>query len=231
MIPHPCFRIDGLAHGAEQPDRRQVVLAGVFVAELHERAYGRRCGVEHGDLVVLADFPEAPRIGNHRRALIDNRGRAHGQGAISDIGMARDPADIGGAPEYIVILQIEHPEVGLNGIEQVTRAGMLYALGLAGGARGVEQEQRVLGFKPFRFAFAGLVFDDIVPPVITAVLHVDIVAGALEHDHVPDAVTLAFERLVGSGLEFDHLAATVTAIGGNQRGGRCIRDAVAQAFG
>ena len=54
--------------------------------------------------------------------------------------MPRHPAHIGRTPEHIAVLQVEHPQAGELGIEQVAGAGVLDALGLAGGTRGIEQE-------------------------------------------------------------------------------------------
>ena len=168
-----------------------------FVAEFHQRTNGRRGSVEHGDLVILTDFPEAACIRDHRCAFIDHGCRAGSQRAVGNIGMAGDPADIGGTPEYVIPLQVEHPQVGLDRVEQVTAAGVLYALGFACRARGVEQEQRMFRSHPFRLAGIRLALDDIVPPVVTPFLHVDVMAGTLKHDDVLDTVAMLLKRLVG----------------------------------
>ena len=61
-IPHPGFRIDGLADGAEQAERVELVLFDVLVAPLDEGADGGGRGVEDGDLVVVDDLPEAGEV-------------------------------------------------------------------------------------------------------------------------------------------------------------------------
>ena len=48
----------------------------------------------------------------------------------------------------------------------------------------------MFGAHPFRLAFVGLAVDDIVPPVVAPLLHVDVMAGALQHDDMLDAVAV-----------------------------------------
>ena len=52
--------------------------------------------------MVLDHLPEAAGIGIGGDALEDEFGRAERQRAVGDIGVAGDPADIGGAPEDVV---------------------------------------------------------------------------------------------------------------------------------
>ena len=92
--------------------------------------------------------------------------------------MAGNPADIGGTPENIVVVQVEHPQIGDDGVEQVTGAGVLDAFRLAGGAGGVEQKQRVFRVHPFGLATCLLAVDYIRPPVVAAFLHGNIMRGA-----------------------------------------------------
>ena len=63
-----------------------------------------------------------------------------------------DPADVGRAPEDVGRLVVEHPLHGEHRPQQVAAGGVLHALGLAGRARGVEDEQRMLGVDPGRLA-------------------------------------------------------------------------------
>ncbi len=59
--------------------------------------------------------------------------------------MARDPADVCGAPVDVVFLQIEHPPGGRIHLGQVAPGRVHHALGLPGRARRVQDEERVLG--------------------------------------------------------------------------------------
>jgi len=92
--------------------------------------------------------------------------------------MAGNPADIGGAPENVVIVQVEHPQIGNDGIEQITGAGVLDAFRFAGGAGGVEQKQRVFRAHPFGFTTCILTSDNIRPPVIAVFFHGNFMCSA-----------------------------------------------------
>ncbi len=84
-------------------------------------------------------------------ALVDDLGDAVGQRAVDDVGVAGDPADVGGAPVHVGLgFDVEHVVVGVGDLGQVAAGGVHDALGLAGGARGVEQEQRMLGVERLR---------------------------------------------------------------------------------
>ena len=118
VVPHPGFGIDRLADGAEQAQARQVVLLRPLVAPLDEGADGGGRGVEDVDLVSLDDAPEAVGLGEVGRAFVHQAGRAVLQRAVDDVAVAGDPADIGGAPVDVFVLEIEDPlggEVGADG--------------------------------------------------------------------------------------------------------------------
>ncbi len=56
-------------------------------------------------------------------------------------------------------------------------------LGLTGGARCVEDEQRVLGAHHLGLTLLGCLRRDLVIPVVAAVDPADVRAGRLDHDH------------------------------------------------
>jgi hypothetical protein len=88
-------------------------------AGLDQRADRRRRGVEDVDLVRLDHLPEAAGIRIGRHAFEDDLGGAAGQRAVGDVGVAGDPADVGGAPEDVVRLDVEGPLHGQDGVQQV----------------------------------------------------------------------------------------------------------------
>ena len=108
IIPHPRFRVDRFADGAEQSEGGEVMLRGPFVAPFHEGADGSRCGVENGDAVVGDDAPEAVWLRPVRSAFVHESGCAIGQGAVDDVAVTCDPADVGGAPEGVLLAEIEN---------------------------------------------------------------------------------------------------------------------------
>ena len=74
------------------------------------------------------------------------------------------------------------------GLSEVTAAGVQNALGLTRGARGVEDEQRVLGIERVSLMRRGLARNDVVPPDITTALPLHVLSGALDYQHLADRV-------------------------------------------
>ena len=107
LVPHPRLGVDRLAHGAEQAQRRQVVLLRELVAPAHEGADRRRRRVEDRHLVPLDQRPEAILLGEVGRALVHHAGRAVRQRTVDDVAVPGDPADVGRAPVDVVLVQIE----------------------------------------------------------------------------------------------------------------------------
>ena len=59
------------------------------------------------DLVTLDDLPEAIFARMIGRALVHHDARAVRERAVDDVAVAGDPADVGGAPVDVVVVQIE----------------------------------------------------------------------------------------------------------------------------
>ena len=91
------------------------------LAELHERPDGGGRGVEDRHLVLLDDLPPAARCGV-RRALVDHLRRAVGERPVDHVGVAGDPADVGGAPVDVALgVEVEDVLVGVRGLRSGTR--------------------------------------------------------------------------------------------------------------
>ena len=183
-IPHPGFGIDGLAHGAQQAQRIELEFLDVLVAPLHEGADGRGRGVEDTDAVIVDQLPEARKVGPVGRALIHQHRGAVLQRAVDDIGVAGDPADIGRAPVDVFVAQVEDIFGGEVGLHRVAAGGVDQALGLAGGAGGVEDVERMFGIERLGGAVGRGRRDQVVPPDVAACGHVDCAAGAFVDDDV-----------------------------------------------
>ena len=85
-----------------------------------------------------------PSCGVFGRALVHHRRGPVGQRPVDDVAVPGDPADVGGAPvDALARLVVEHDVVGVRGLGEVAAGGVQDALRLPGGARGVEDEQRV----------------------------------------------------------------------------------------
>src|SRR5699024_8397601 len=169
-VPAPRLGVDGLADGAEQPDRGQVVPGRDLPAPLHERPDERGRGVVDAHAVLLDDLEVAVLVRGVGGALVDHAGGAVGERAVHAIGVAGDPADVGGAPvDVLAGLVVEHDVVRVGRLREVAARGVDDALGLAGGAGGVEDEQGVLGVERLRCVVGGLLGDDLVPPDVAVV--------------------------------------------------------------
>ena len=145
VVPDPRLGVDRLADRTEQAQRREVVLLGLLRAPLHEGPDGRGRRVEQRDPVLLDQVPEpvaARRVG---RALVHHRRAAVRERAVHDVAVAGDPADVGGAPVDVGLgVHVEDVLVRERDLRQVAAGRVHDALGLAGGARRVEQEEQVL---------------------------------------------------------------------------------------
>src|SRR6202034_1633682 len=141
------------------------------------------------------------------------------------------PADIRRAPEHVVLAQVEHPLRGELGAEQVATGRVLNALGLAGRARGVQQEQRVLGVHPLRLAGRRLTLDEVVPPAVALGIHRHRSAGALEHHDFPDTRAATAEGVVHPPLDPPDLPAAPAAVGRDHQLRLGVFDAVLQRPG
>ena len=101
------------------------------------------------------------------------------------------------------------------------------ALGLAGGAAGVEQEQQLLGVHRLGGAVGRGTVHQVVVPVVATIDHVDVVAATLDDHDMLDRRGVG-AGLVGGRLEREHLAAPIAAIGGDQHLGFGVVDAVGE---
>ena len=114
-------------------------------------------------------FQKRREIGIVGRALIHQHGCAVLQRPVHDIRMPGDPADVGRAPVDIVVAQIEDILGGEIGLHRIAAGGVDQSLGLAGGAGGVKDVERVFGIELLGGALGRGGGHQIVPPVIAAV--------------------------------------------------------------
>ena len=97
VIPAPDFRLDRLADRGHVLE--VIVIFFRFVAAgFAQHADGGRRGVKDVDVETLGDAPRTRGIGILRHAFVEDAGGAERQRAVDDVGVARDPADVGHAP-------------------------------------------------------------------------------------------------------------------------------------
>ena len=194
----------------------------------HERPNGGGRGVELVDLELLADLPEAGgrRVCGH--PLEHDRGRPIEQRAVNDVAVSGDPADVGGAPIDVAGLVLEHVGEAVSGIHHVTTASVDHPLRLARAARGVEDEQQVLGVHGLGWTVARNGGQGLVEPNVAVGGPLDVFAGVADHQVGGDRGAFG-EGLVHDGFEGEPFGATLHAVAGDHANGACVLDAVCEA--
>ena len=233
-VPDVGLGVDGLTDRAEDAQRGQVAGVGDLAALLHERADRGGRGVEERDAVLLDDVPPSATLGGVGGALVEHLRDAVGQRAVDDVGVAGDPADVGGAPVDVVVLEVEDRPVGVRGADEVAAGGVQDALGLAGGAGGVHDVERVLGVEGLGGVGGRGALDGVVPPHVHRVVPGDVLAGTPDHEHLLHGVAQAgglLARLVDGRLERGRRTAAVAAVGGDHDLGLAVLEARGQRVG
>ncbi|MDR9063286.1 hypothetical protein FEP47_02522 [Burkholderia multivorans] len=203
----------------------------VGLGGLDQRADRGRRGIEHAHLVIADHLPEASRIGIRRHAFEHDLRAAAGERPVRDVGMARDPADVGRAPEHVGGFPVEGPLHRLRGPQQVAARAVLHALGLAGRTGRVEDEQRMLGADPFGRTGVGFAVGQFVHPQVAIGMPVDLAARAAIDDHALHRVAAAHrDRFVGDVLQRQRLAAAHLFVGGDQRDCADVDEPFVQRF-
>jgi hypothetical protein len=238
VVPHPRFGIDWLAYGAKQAEGSQVMLLRPLDAPFHKRANGGGRGVENRHAIFLDDAPEAVRLREVGRAFIHQTRRAVRQRPIDHVAVARDPTDVRGAPERVLIAQVEDVFGGELGIEQIAARGMEDAFRFAGRAAGVENEQGRFAVHLLRRAMRIDGLQLAMPPQVAAFLELHFVVGAAEHDDLLDGLREQFavgilerERFVHVLLERHDGAAPEATVGREDQLGLRVADAVGDGLG
>src|SRR5699024_7558137 len=145
-VPDVGLGVDRFTDGSDDAQAGQVELGGDLLAPPHEGTDRRGCHVGDGDLVLFDDLPEASLVWGVRGALVHDDGGGVGERAVDDVGVARHPTDVCGAPVDVLLrLDVENRRVRVVDLGEVTTGGVQDALGLGRGTAGVHDVQRVLG--------------------------------------------------------------------------------------
>ena len=217
-VPEPRLRVDRLADRAEQLQRAQVVPLHRLRTGLDERPDQSRRRVVLRDLVLLDDRPMAVDVRIGRVALIQHAGHAVGQRRVDDVAVSGHPADVGGAPPDVVVMDVEHVLVRERDVGEVAARGVLGGLGLCRRPRGVQQVEHVLRVHVLGLVVGRLALHHVVPPLVAPVLHRNVRARALEHHHLLDRRG-ALAGLVGDVLERNEPALTSGLVLGDHHAG------------
>ena len=120
--------------------------------------------------------------------------------------------------------------VGVGGADQVATGGVQDALRLPGAAGGVHDVERVLGRERLGGVLLRLLPDELVPPQVPAVGHLDGLPGPADDQHVADVGALG-QGLVHGRLETRRRAPAVAAVGGDHHLDAAVEDARGQGVG
>ena len=227
-VPFPGLGIDRLADGAEQPDRLATVALHRLVAFAHQGADRGRCRVEDGDAEPVHRLPEPAEVGIVGDAVEHDGRRAIHQRPVDDIGVAGDPADVGGAPEDVVLAIIEDPVEGRGGPDGIAAGRVDDALRFARRSGRVEDEQRVFRVHRLRLAIGRKLVAHGGVADVAALLHRHVGSGPGDDDHGLDVAVL--ERLVDVALQRNVLAAADAFVRGDDRAGVAVGDAAGEAL-
>ena len=105
--PAHRLRIERLPDAGDEPEPRQPMLAGHIRTDLHHHAHRRRCRVPDAHAFFLED--PVPAFGIEL-ALVDDAAHTVHERRHDPVRRAGHPAGVRGAPEDVVIVQIErHP--------------------------------------------------------------------------------------------------------------------------
>ena len=145
VAPAQGLGVQRLAGAGQESQRPQVVLPGVFVAVAHQHPQGGGGGENYVDAVFFDGFVEYAGMGVVYGALAEyGRGPGYQRG-VDDITVAYHPADVGGAPEYVIVFDIPESLEVVVGADHITAVDVLDAFGFAGGAAGVEDIEGIFG--------------------------------------------------------------------------------------
>ncbi len=184
---------------------------GPLVAPAHARADRRRRGIQDGHPVVLHKGPPAVRVREVGRALVHEGRDAVRKGSIDDVGVARDPADVRGAPVDVLVPKVEDELRGRRHADEIASRRVDNALGTARRSRCVQDEEGVRGIHGLRLAERLRLRHRVMPPKVASLLHGDVLSRPPKDDHVADDGKVR-DGLVDGTLEGHELPAAVAGI-------------------
>src|SRR6266576_3254740 len=185
VIPLPDFRLDRFANGGHVLEVVVVIFRSV-AAGFAKHADGRGRSVENVDVEAFGDAPGTAGVGELRHAFVEDAGRGESHRAVNDIRVPGNPADVSHAPVDVLGMNVLVILGGACNVGEVASGAVLAALGFAGGAAGVHQEERSFGvLRDGLDDLAAIVFQDFVDEDVAA------------HDH-------GCFRSVFSGIAFPH---------------------------
>src|SRR6267378_3633490 len=140
----------------------------MLVSPAHEGPNRGRGGVEDVHTVLFTVAPESVLVRPVWSALIHDAGCPIGQGTIDDVRVACYPADIGGTPINVLVLNIENPLVSGRYSNQVAGSRMDDPFRFSSSAGRVQYVQNILGIHRLRRTITVCFLHEITPPMVPA---------------------------------------------------------------
>src|SRR5882762_2026999 len=237
VIPLPNFRLDRFADGGHVLEV-VVVIFWLVAAGFAKHADGGGGSVENVDVEAFGDAPGTAGVGELWDAFVEDTRGGEGHRAVNDVGVPGDPADVGHAPVDVFGMNVLVILGGAGDVGEIASGAVLAALGLAGGAAGVHQEEWSFGvLRDGLDDLAAIVFQDFVDEKVPAHNHGcfgSVFSGiAFPHQDLFNLLAL-FRRGshgdIRAGLVIHPLAVAVIAVGVNQHAAAGIGGAQAAGF-
>ena len=146
-----------------------------------------------------------------RRTLVHQDGRRIRERSIHNIRVSRNPADVGRTPVNVLRLEVKDELCRICGLRQITACCVQDAFRLARSPRRVKDVERMLGVEMLGRAIGARLVHKIVPPMIAALLHLDLGSRSSENDHILDRRTLC-DRLINNRLKPNFASSSIAAI-------------------
>ena len=119
--------------------------------------------------------------------LVDDPSGRVGERPVHDVRVAGHPPDVGHAPVDVGLrMDVEDEPMGGGHPGQVAAGGVHDALGLGGGPRRIQQVEQVLRVHRLRRGGRGLPGNDVVVPVVAALVPGHLRTSPPHHDAVLD---------------------------------------------
>jgi hypothetical protein len=101
VVPVPGFRVDRFSDRSKDTERAEIMTLNVLGTQTTQEANSSRGRVELSEFMLGYSLPITRRSGIDGRRFKDRGGDSVEKRAIDDVGVARDPSNVGHAGEAI----------------------------------------------------------------------------------------------------------------------------------
>ena len=181
VIPFPSFWVDRFTYRTEQAQAAQFSAVNEIFTHTHQHTNSGWCGIEDGNIVLIAHIPETTSIRISWDTFEHQGGSAVSQWAINDVGVTCYPTYVSRTPVNFTIFVVEYGFVGHSCLQQVTAIAVQSTFWFTSRTGSVEDEQWIIRVHRFRFTNRISRFDCFVIPNVTAFSPFHWIATALNN--------------------------------------------------